>query len=125
MRQRSKYTRFREWCICFVHCMNDLQSSCGKGMEIPQSPCTQVCGDTGVVVDAKTYRDSIFRAAADAAANCAAEQNNQLGGQAPGRFLSGIAHDLGEKGQLHPHTCAHLALQSAICCLKGYLQRHK
>ena len=71
----------------------------------------QVCGDTGVVVDAKTYRDSIFRAAADAAANCAAEQNNQLGGQAPGRFLSGLAHDLGKKGT-SIHTHAHSWLPS-------------
>ena len=34
MRQKSKHTASSEWCICCVHGMNDLQSSCGKDMEI-------------------------------------------------------------------------------------------
>lgn len=47
-------------------------------------------------MEGKTQRDPIFRAAADAAAHSAAEQINQLGGQTHGKFLSGLANDLGE-----------------------------
>lgn len=47
-------------------------------------------------VDAKTQRDPIFRAAADLAAACAEDGLNKLGGQSPGRFLSGLAQDLGK-----------------------------
>ena len=55
----------------------------------------QLCGETGITIDAKTQRDPIFRAAADMAAACAEDGLNKLGGQAPGRFLSGLAQDLG------------------------------
>ena len=66
----------------------------------------QLCGETGATVDAKTQRDPLFRAASDAAAHDASEQTNQLGGQTPGKFLSGLANDLG------PSSCNLLLLFS-------------
>jgi len=49
-----------------------------------------------VTVSAKTQRDAIFRRAVEVAATCAEDQTNGLGGQSAGKFLSGIAADLGD-----------------------------
>ena len=64
--------------------------------------CLQLCGETGVVVDAKAQRDSLYRSAAELAATCCEEQTNRLGGQTAGKFLSGLASDLGQHPLLLP-----------------------
>ena len=59
----------------------------------------QTCADSGAVVKAQTPSggDAIYRAGVEAAASAAMEggQGGSLGGSAPQRFVSGLAHDLG------------------------------
>jgi len=55
-----------------------------------------------VTVSAKTQRDAIFRRAVEMAATCAEDQTNKLGGQPAGKFVSGLAVDLGTPPPLSP-----------------------
>ena len=72
--------------------------------------CLQLCGETGVVVDAKAQRDSLYRSAAELAATCCEEQTNRLGGQTAGKFLSGLASDLGQHPLLLPPSLSVMPL---------------